>query len=929
MGSIGEVAMEDGVSFGHWLKQRRRALRLTQDALASLVYCSSVLIRKFEADARRASPELAERLARQLALASHQWATFVKVARAELQVDRLPAPTEIPALHARPELVMYRGLLPAPATTLIGRTRELAEVHSYLLRPDVRLLTLIGAPGIGKTRLGLQVAADVRGAFADDVYFVNLAPIRDLSLVLTTIAHALGVKETAAQSLFEVLRAYLRHKYVLLFLDNFEQVLEAAPRIAELLAAVPHLKIVVTSRAALHLSGEHQYAVPPLALPNLRQLPPLEILAQIAAVKLFVQRAQAIKPKFTLTESNASVVAEVCVLLDGLPLAIELAAARSRLLSPAALLARLDHRLILLTGGARDLPARQQTLRNTIAWSYELLDGADQAIFQRLGVFVDGWTIEAAAAVCGAADNIEFEVVERLDSLLAKNLIRDAAAGDSEPRFTMLETIREYALERLELSGEVDTVRQRHASYFMALAELAEPGLQGPQKGTWLTQLEAEINNVRAALAWTLAREEVETGLRLAGALWLFWDRQRSSDLAEGQVWFEKLLAAGGTAPAAVRAKALYRAAWLAMCQWNFKQVVALSRESLALCRELGDKRGMAWSLFHLGDAESAFGNHAMAHSLTQESMALFCEVGEYWGLAYLLTNQGHEAMMQNDYATMRSRLEEGMAIWQELGDQLGVGQTLCILGTAAGDQGDYLLAATHLERSLALFRELEDKWSIAVVLGKLGTVARCQGDFAVARSRHEESLTLYREVGSKGGSAITFGNLGLVAQNQGEPAQAIALCEESLELWRELDDMWGIAWSLNILGHVVQRQGDDQRASALLKESLPLAWQRENRGGVAWCLEGLASVAWTQGQPRRAARLFGAAEALRQTIGVPPPPVERANYEPSIARVRAHLGEATFAMAWAEGQAMTQEQAIAYALGESEPPAESSSQVG
>jgi tetratricopeptide (TPR) repeat protein len=638
-------------------------------------------------------------------------------------------------------------------------------------------------------------------------------------------------------------------------------------------------------------------------------------MTQYAAVALFIERARDVQPDFAVTNTSAPAVAEICYRLDGLPLAIELAAARCRLFSPQALLGRLGQRLNLLTGGARDLPARQQTLQNTIAWSYDLLTEAEQALFRRLGVFVGGWTIEAAEAVCDAADDFRLEVVDGLESLLAKNLIRHAAARDGEPRFTMLETIREYALERLELSGEVDTLRQRHAAYYLALAEIAEPALQGPQKRTWLDQLEAELNNVRTALEWALEGGDAETGLRLAGALWLFWDRQRSDDLTEGQVWLEKLLAAGRTAPAATRAKALYRAAWLAMSQWDFKRVAKLSQESLALCRELGDKRGMAWSIFHLSQAAASIGDHATARSFTQEGMALFREVGERWGLAYMLTNLGHEAMMQNDYATMRSRLDEGLAIWQELGDQLGIGQTFYILGVAAVDQGDYLSASDLLEQSLALLRELEDKWSVATVLGKLGSVARCQGDFATARSRHERSLALYREVGNKGGTAVALGNLGLVAQDQGEPARAMALCEESLTLWRELGDLWGIAWALNVLGHVAQRQGDSGRAGALLNESLPLIWQRRDRAGVAWCLEGLAIVAEAQGQAERAAGLFGAAEALREAISAPLPPVERADYERSVIEARAHVGEAAFAAAWTEGRTMTLEQAIAYAL--------------
>jgi predicted ATPase/class 3 adenylate cyclase/DNA-binding XRE family transcriptional regulator len=806
--------------------------------------------------------------------------------------------------------------LPAQPTRLIGREQELEHLCAQLQAPDMRLVTLTGPGGVGKTRLAQQVAVELLDKIADGISFVDLAPIRDPSLVVSTIAQALGLSETAGQALRDRLNDYLRDKQMLLILDNFEQVVEAVPVVTDLLARCPRLRVLVTSREGLRVRGEQEVAVLPLARPEPSQLLPLAALSQYAAVALFIERARDVQPDFTVTNTSAPAVAEICYRLDGLPLAIELAAARCRLFAPQALLGRLGQRLNLLTGGARDLPARQQTLRNTIAWSYDLLTEAEQALFRRLGVFVGGWTIEAAEAVCDAADDFRLEVVDGLESLLAKNLIRHAAASHGEPRFTMLETIREYALERLELSGEVDTMRQRHAAYYLALAEIAEPALQGPHRGSWLDRLEVELNNLRAVLEWALEGGEAETGLRLAGALWSFWDRQPSSNLTEGQAWLERLLAAGRTAPAAAQAKALYRAAWLAMSLWDFKRVAVLSQKSLALCRELGDKRGMAWSIFHLSQAAASIGDHATARSFTQEGMALFREVGERWGLALMLTHYlGHEAMMQNDYATMRSRLAEGLAIWQELGDQSGIGHTLYIMGAAAADQGEYLSASALLEQSLELHRQLEDKWSVATVLGKLGIVARCQGDFAEARSRYEESLALYREVENKGSTAVALGNLGLLAQDQDGPARAMALCEESLALWRELDDLWGVAWALNVLGHIAQRQGDSGRAGALLRESLALIWQRRDRAGVAWCLEGLAIVAQAQGQAQQAARLFSAAQALREVICVPLPPVDRADYEGSVTQARTHMGEAAFEAAWAAGQAMPLEQAIAYAL--------------
>jgi predicted ATPase len=506
-----------------------------------------------------------------------------------------------------------------PVTPLIGRAREVAERRDCLLRADVRLLTLVGAPGIGKTRLSLQAALELRSAFADDVCFVALAPVSDPSLVAATIAHALGGEETAGSSLFARLQTYLRHKHMLLLLDNFEQVAAAAPRIAELLAAAPRLKVLVTSRAALHLSAEHQFAVPPLALPDLSQLPPLETLAQVAAVQLFVQHARAVAHDFALTSANAAAVAEICQRLDGLPLAIELAAARSKLLAPTALLARLDRRLRLLISVVLDLPPRQQTLRSTLDWSYDLLDQRERRLFARLGVFVGGCTLEAADAICNVTNDLGMDVLDGLAALLDNSLLWQTEQADGMRRYGMLETIREYATERLELSGEAEVLRKRHGAYYLALAETAEPELRGPWRRAWMDRLEVEHDNVRVALGWALERGEVALGLQLAGALCEFWSRHGGGGRAEGRRWVEKLLMVSSTAAAATRAKALYRAAWLACSQADFTWAAALCQESLALCQDLGDKLGIAWSLFHLGNAARSFGDHATARAYGRE----------------------------------------------------------------------------------------------------------------------------------------------------------------------------------------------------------------------------------------------------------------------------------------------------------------------
>src|SRR5215213_7952186 len=448
--------MDLETSFGRWLRQRRRALDLTQQDLARQVGCAIITIQKLEADERRPSRQLAERLADKLMVAPDDRAALMLLARGEPYLD--PRAAEAPE-QPRPVPPQPRGNLPVPLTRLIGRKQDLAAVRNTLLRSETRLLTLIGPPGIGKTRLSLAVAHEVQAAFADGASFVALAPLSDPSLVIATTALALGIKENAGQSLLQTLKAALYSKRLLLVLDNFEQVLEAAPLVVELLEACPGLKALITSRAALHVRGERLYALPVLLLPDLTQLPTTGALARTPAIALFVERAQAVRPDFRLTAQNAQTVAEICVRLDGLPLAIELAAARIGLLSPEALLVRLEQRLAVLTDGARDLPPRHRTLRAAIGWSYELLDASEQALFRRLGVFVGGCALEVAEAVCNAEGDLPWTVVDGLAALLDKSLLRLETGVDGEPRFVMLETIRAYALERLAASGEERAIR--------------------------------------------------------------------------------------------------------------------------------------------------------------------------------------------------------------------------------------------------------------------------------------------------------------------------------------------------------------------------------------------------------------------------------------------------------------------------------------
>ncbi len=492
------------------------------------------------------------RVARLLS-AGHGGQTLLTLATQELVRDQLPEGVQLRDLGShrlrdliRPEEIFQVVASPLPAdfpplktldarpnnlqtqpTPLLGREREVEQVCAQLRREGVRLLTLTGPGGTGKTRLALQGAADLLDDYKDGVFFVALAPLSDPTLVVSTIAQALGVKESGGRSVLQCLQDYLREKTLLLALDNFEQVAAAAPQVAGLLADAPRLNILVTSRIPLHLRGEHEFAVPPLALPDFKHLPALAALTQYAAVELFIERAQAVRPDFAVNNDNAPAVAEICVRLDGLPLAIELAAARVKLLSPQAMLVRLEEPLKLLTGGARDLSARQQTLRGAIAWSYDLLDENEKRLFRRLAVFVGGCTLEAAEAVCHGGVDLRADVFDGIASLVDKSLLRQEEAPDGEPRFFMLETIREYAQERLTESGE--ELQNRHAEFFLNFAEQAEIEIHGFQQLKWLDRLEVEHDNLRAALGWLTHNSKAQLGLRLAGALTDFWGGTRTS----------------------------------------------------------------------------------------------------------------------------------------------------------------------------------------------------------------------------------------------------------------------------------------------------------------------------------------------------------------------------------------------------------------
>jgi non-specific serine/threonine protein kinase len=596
-----------------------------------------------------------------------------------------------------------KGSLPVQVTSFVGRGPEIGDVKRLL--QEAHLLTLTGPAGTGKTRLATQAAAELLATddFEDGVYFVDLAPIRQSERVADTIADALGIKEAAGQPISKRLKNYLGNKKSLLLLDNFEHVIEAAPLMVELLATAPELRILVTSREALNIYGEREYPVPPLALPSLGQPETLAVLSEYESVALFVQRARAVRPDFAITDDNAQAVTEVCVRLDGLPLAIELAAARVRMFGPQALLGQLEKRFTFLQGGPRGLPDRQRTLRGAIEWSYELLDDVEKTLFARLSVFQGGRTIEAVAAVC--SHDLTIDVLDGLEALLNKSLLRREAGPAGEPRFTMLETLREYSTERLEGSGEAELIRKRHAEYHLTLAEQGDLGLRGPEHSLWLRRLETEHDNLRAALRWSVGGADAELGLRLAGALGRFW--WVHGHHVRGRQWTERALAQGADAPPDVLARALNSAGFLGSYLGDLEQGTARNEEALALFRELGDKRNMAWALGFLAMARLLLGQLDECKRLYDEALALFREVNDRDGIAWVLLVLGEMARMQDDYARAEKLYNESLALYQEMGSNRFVGELLFNLGSVAYHQGDYKRMRALLEECLTTAWEL------------------------------------------------------------------------------------------------------------------------------------------------------------------------------------------------------------------------------
>ena len=766
-----------------------------------------------------------------------------------------------------------RSNLPRPLTTFVGRERELAELQTALARG--RLLTLTGSGGVGKTRLALSVAAATLDRFADGVRLVELASLRDPDLVVQTVVAAVELKEQPGKPLTQTLTEGLHERHLLLLLDNAEQLLDACAQLTDtVLRQCPNVTVLVTSRERLGVPGELTYRVPSLAVPDPNAECTSQRVCSYESVRLFIERAQLHRPQFTVSDENAPALANICRRLDGIPLAIELAAARVRSLSLEEIAQRLDQRFSLLTGGARTLPPRQRTLRAVIDWSFDLLSEPESALFRALSSFAGGFTLDAVESVYAGDEAGAFDVLDLLTTLVDKSLVL-AEGRASTTRYRLLETMRDYAAEQLCAQGSQARWHERHFAYFFAIALEAETQLTGREQQRWLDRLGTEHDNVRAALARSTATGgDVESGLRMATAVGRFWLVR--GYLAEGRAWLGKLLSAAPEADKAVRAKALNWCGVFAWKQGDYSAAAEFYERSLALRRELNDRGGVG----------------------------------------AVLNNQGLLAYEQGDYRAARALHEESLAIDRELGDRWGVAVSLIHLGSLAMMQGDYPAARVMYEESLARFRELGDRGHVANALRSLGSLCNDEGDQDSARSLHSESLAICRELGDRSGIARALYGLGVTARHDGHGSDARRLLDESLTIYRELGDREGTGSSLNQLGHLAIAAGDHVSAQELHEESLAIRCELGERSGIAVSIEGIAELASVMGEHERAACLWGAIERLRQDIGAPLAPSERERQDRHVAAARAAIADALrFDQAWQQGRALTLEEAIEQAL--------------
>ncbi len=787
----------------------------------------------------------------------------------QLSIDDLP--TQFPPLKTSKAQARLHNF-PGQPTTFVGREQELTAISKLLRCEDVRirLLTLIGTAGVGKTRLAIQASSDLTDIFLDGIYFVALAQICDTQVVLPAIARTLGVREESDQDLFELVSNGIQEKCLLLVLDNFEQVIASSLTLAKLLARCPLLTILVTSREVLHIQAEHVFEVLPFDVPDPKHLPARDALVDYAAITLFIQRAQAARPEFRLNTVNARIIAKICARLDGIPLAIELAGARIKYLTPQTLLAQLEQGLAALKGHARDVTPRQQTLHNAIAWSYDLLDVEQQQLFRRLAVFAGSCTLEAAEHICATTSEMQGAIIEELEALVDKSLLRMEEQGESELRFSMLQTLREYGLERLAAAGEMEITQQAHAAYYLALAEEIAPLLEGAEEARWLDFLEREHKNLQTALSWILtqARNDItyaEQVLRMCTALGEFWEVR--AYFQEARTFWERLFTVSEENMPSIRAEALYQAGFLALLQDDIGRAETFAQESLALFRVRADKLSTAKVLRLLGQMKS----------LTTTIEA-------------------------------RRFIEEAFALFEELKDPFWITCTRCDIARIAIVQGDYAKACVLLQETLADYAARSDTYNKAFPLTFLARALFLSGeDQARAQVLAEESLALFREVGHQRFAANVLNLLGRMSLQQGNFEKAREQCEESMQLFDEVCYRIGVAEALISLAQIMASQGNDAAAQNYYAESWTLLLKTLDAKELCTaCLEGWGELLARQGKLEQATQVWAGAATLRASLVAPMPPIYRATYNQAVKAVREMLGTEDFQNAWAEGRKMS-----------------------